>query len=317
MPNSIEKLRAKKSNRKKETDIGIYDAQLARPTLSNIQIDEELRSYIPPLKPEELSGLEESIREEHVRDKLMVWQNEEGTYVLVDGHNRFSILQKLYQEGLKINYQTEIASFPNREAVKDWMINNQLGRRNLTPGQMSYLRGLRYNREKAKHGGTRKEASPQNEDLLSSPSPTLSENKKQNASPQNEDLKTSHRLASEFKVGKATIERDGQYAMGLEKIGQANADLKRSILAGETRLSKSIIQQLSGYEGSVKKLQNLESIRKLTVRQKINSFSTSHFFEKKKDLQHKIKELSDTSKEKDIQEAIILLYELKELLKED
>ncbi len=315
MPNSIEKLRAKKSTKKKETNLSVYDAQLDRPTLSNIHIDEELRSYIPPLKPEELAGLEESIREEHVRDKLVVWQNEDSTFILVDGHNRFSILQKLYKEGLKINYQIEIASFPNREAVKDWMINNQLGRRNLTPGQMSYLRGLRYNREKVKHGGTRKEASPQNEDLMGNSPPTLSDNTHQKASPQNEDLKTSHRLASEFKVGKATIERDGQYAMGLEKIGQANAELKRAILAGETKLSKSIVQQLSSYEGSVKKLQNLESIRKLTARQKINS--SSHFLEKKKNLQHKIKVLSDTSQEKDINEAIVILIELKELLKKD
>ena len=34
----------------------------------------------------------------------------------------------------------------------DWIDANQLGRRNLTPDQMSYIRGRLYNRKKQKHG---------------------------------------------------------------------------------------------------------------------------------------------------------------------
>ncbi len=313
MANSIEKLRAKKSTRKKEADVSIYDTQLDRPTLSNIQIDEELKSYIPPLKPDELTGLEASIRKEHVRDKLIVWQNEEGKFILVDGHNRFHILQKLHEEGFKISFQTDIIVFPAREAVKDWMINNQLSRRNLTSEQTSYLRGLRYNREKSRHGGSRKGASPQNEDLPR-PSPIPEANSNQESNPQNEDLKTSSRLASEFKVAKATIERDGQYAMGLEKIGLANPELKRSILSGDIKLGKTIIQHLSKYNGSKKKLQSLNSIRALIAKPKTKSADNSDFTERKDMLIEKAKALTTKSPVASFQEAIDLLDEMKRML---
>jgi hypothetical protein len=41
------------------------------------------------------------------------------------------------------------------------MIANQLGRRNLTPAQKSYLRGKRYNLEKGARGGDQK-SNPEN-----------------------------------------------------------------------------------------------------------------------------------------------------------
>jgi len=46
------------------------------------------------------------------------------------------------------------------EAAMDWMDANQLGRRNLSPDQLSWLRGRRYSRTKKDHGGAR-EASVQ------------------------------------------------------------------------------------------------------------------------------------------------------------
>ena len=71
---------------------------------------------------------------------------------------------------------------------KALMIDNQLGRRNLTEGQMSYLRGERYKLEKQSHGGDRKseeKSSSQNDHLIKtaqkfsaqykvSPKPTVS-----------------------------------------------------------------------------------------------------------------------------------------------
>jgi hypothetical protein len=41
----------------------------------------------------------------------------------------------------------------DESAAMDWIDANQLGRRNLTPDQMSYIRGRLYNRKKQKHGG--------------------------------------------------------------------------------------------------------------------------------------------------------------------
>lgn len=52
-------------------------------------IDPEFKAAIPPLRPEELAGLERSILADGCRDPLVVWGD-----TLVDGHNRYSICQK-------------------------------------------------------------------------------------------------------------------------------------------------------------------------------------------------------------------------------
>ena len=71
-------------------------------------------------------------------------------------------------------------------AAEDWIDRNQLHRRNLNPNGASLLRGRIYNRTK-KQG--------QRTDLTS---------------PQIEEKSTVTKLATQFGVGRATIERDGQ-----------------------------------------------------------------------------------------------------------
>ena len=75
-------------------------------------IDPEFAALIPPLTPEEFSGLEKSILEEGCRDALIIWGN-----TIIDGHNRFNICSKH-----NIPYRTEYRDFPNREAAMLWML---------------------------------------------------------------------------------------------------------------------------------------------------------------------------------------------------
>ena len=88
-------------------------------------IDPEFAVLIPPLTPDEFSGLEKSILKEGCRDAIIVWGN-----IIVDGHNRFNICSKH-----NIPYRTEYRDFPNREAAMLWMLQNQLSRRNLNDFQ--------------------------------------------------------------------------------------------------------------------------------------------------------------------------------------
>lgn len=88
-------------------------------------IDPEFAALIPPLTPDEFSGLEKSILEEGCRDAIIVWGN-----IIVDGHNRFNICSKH-----NIPYRTEYRDFPNRETAMLWMLQNQLSRRNLNDFQ--------------------------------------------------------------------------------------------------------------------------------------------------------------------------------------
>ncbi|RST51869.1 plasmid replication/partition related protein [Variovorax sp. MHTC-1] len=95
----------------------------------NIVVNEELRTYIDPLTPEEHEALERSILAEGCRDALVLWGD-----VLVDGHNRYGICQK---HGLP--FQTvQNARFQTMEDVHLWMIDQHLGRRSVS----DFLRGV-------------------------------------------------------------------------------------------------------------------------------------------------------------------------------
>ena len=109
-----------------------------------LTIDPEFAGKIPPLTDEELQQLEENILEDgRVINPLITWNG-----VIVDGHNRFRILQAHPE----IPYTTFEKEFPDRFAVMAWICRTQLGRRNLTPDQKKYLIGKQYEVEKASNG---------------------------------------------------------------------------------------------------------------------------------------------------------------------
>ena len=111
----------------------------------NLKIDPEIQSKIPPLTDDEFKQLEENIlKEGKLLSPLIVWNN-----TLVDGHNRYAILQKHPE----IYFSTMPLRFANREEALAWICKNQLGRRNLTPEQKKFLIGKQYSVEHRKPGG--------------------------------------------------------------------------------------------------------------------------------------------------------------------
>lgn len=202
------------------------DQHLARHSTNirqKVKIDTDLRKLIPALQTEEIELLRKNILEEGVREALIVWHRiEDDTYWLVDGHHRWHIAQEH-----RLDLQFDVREFKDRETVEAWMINNQLGRRNLTPEQMAYLRGKQYQVEKKRWG-----REPNNHvETLSS----------QNANSSNQPAyaKTVHRLADEHKVHPATIHRNEKFAQALDFIDQAGGkDLSQQILTGEVKIPK-------------------------------------------------------------------------------
>ena len=93
--------------------------------------DKEFESLIPPLSSEEFAQLEENCVKDGIRDPLVVWESPDGD-ILVDGHNRWKISAK--HAGIRFNVVK--MRFENRDAAKEWILKNQLGRRNLP----SYVR---------------------------------------------------------------------------------------------------------------------------------------------------------------------------------
>ena len=94
-----------------------------------IQLKEEFKNLIPPLTQEEFRQLEQNIIAEGIRENILTWQG-----IIIDGHNRYKIATKW---GLE--YETTSKHFKDEEAVKEWMILNQFGRRNLSNYQRSVL----------------------------------------------------------------------------------------------------------------------------------------------------------------------------------
>jgi hypothetical protein len=255
----------------------------------NIQILPELKDLIPALKEDEWNQLEKNILQEGCKSALILWHNKENDqYILIDGHNRYAICQKH-----SIKFNIEIKLFDNLDKVKEWMIDHQLGRRNLNSEQMSYLRGQKY--ENLKLQGKRNDlTSRQNDEKLESSDQSkndltsrqndeklesldqskndltsrqndeklesLDQSKSNLTSRQNDEkLKTSKRLAQEFNVGERTIERDAQFAKGIDLIGKENPELKKEILSGKVKINKNQIQALAKLE-SFPKIESLDQI---------------------------------------------------------
>ena len=104
---------------------------LIRNSFDHVVVDEEFSALIPPLQPDERLLLEENLLRDGCRDALVVWAEEN---ILLDGHNRLEICRRL-----NIPYETVGISLPDREAAEIWLLNNQLGRRNLNAYQRSVM----------------------------------------------------------------------------------------------------------------------------------------------------------------------------------
>ena len=126
-----------------------------------MQILQELESLIPPLSNEEFKQLERNILEEGIREPLITWNG-----ILIDGHNRYKIAQVH-----DINFETIEKEFENINRVKEWMIHNQFGRRNLSNYQRSVL-ALQLEdvfREKAKENYIQNVGRPSKSEQISAP----------------------------------------------------------------------------------------------------------------------------------------------------
>ena len=181
--------------------------------VEKIVVLNELKEFVVPLSKEEFGQLKENLVSEGCRDPLIIWEKAVGEHVLIDGHNRYKICQEL-----NIPFKIKSLKFDSIDQAKFWMINNQLGRRNLNPDQMSYYRGLKYESLKKNRGGY-----------------------KFVESVGQKELPTYTKLAEEFNVSESTIKRDAKFARGLSFIGKSNPKLKNKILGGETKVKKADI----------------------------------------------------------------------------
>src|SRR5262249_17236119 len=150
-----------------------------------LRIDPEFATLFPPPSDAELALFEASVKKRGFRAPMTVWE-EEG--LLLDGHIRLKTADKLKMPPPCLDY----ISLPDRAAAIEWIVANQIERRNLTKDQRSLVRGRLYNSMKKSHGGKRIASDP---------------------SSQNENLpKTAEVVADMFNVSASTILRDAAFA---------------------------------------------------------------------------------------------------------
>ena len=120
----------------------------------NIVILPILKDLIRPLEHDEIEQLKANILANGCQDSLKIWQTtqkiinpdaetNEEQFVLIDGHNRYKICTEN-----NISFAVSIMKFQSLDDVISWMIDLQLGRRNMSPNEIAYYRGLKYNQEK-------------------------------------------------------------------------------------------------------------------------------------------------------------------------
>ena len=94
-----------------------------------MEILQQFKELIPPLTNEEYKQLEANCLDEGIREPILTWNN-----YIIDGHNRYNIAQQW-----NLEFKTESKNFKGEDEVKEWMILNQFGRRNLSNYQRSVL----------------------------------------------------------------------------------------------------------------------------------------------------------------------------------
>lgn len=179
-----------------------------------LKIDPELRDLLPPLTDDEYKQLEKNIVENGF-DKnfpIMEWHG-----FIVDGHNRYSICKKH-----NIEYVVGTLGYETKDEVMEWMLDIQLGRRNLSPIQrIAVAEKYRpiYEKQaflnKSLNGGDKKSV------LQNSSTPIPKENK----------IDVRAKLAQTAGVSTDT------YSKGKKILDSDNEELKKEVLSGEKSIN--------------------------------------------------------------------------------
>lgn len=191
-----------------------------------LKIDPEFQAKIPPLSEAEFKQLEENIlRDGEVYDPIVIWN---GT--IVDGHNRYRIIQ----DHPWLEWRVREMQFADKWEAFDWMCANQLGRRNLTDEQRTYLIGKMYEARKHATGGA------QNGNQFASKK-HAGENCR-HVSRKITKQGTAGEIARELGTGERTVRDAEQYSKGIDAIRIISSNTASDILSGKKKIKKKDIK---------------------------------------------------------------------------
>lgn len=180
-----------------------------------IEVDPEIAALLPPESTEERLTLQQNLLAEGCRHPLVVWRDG-PRLVLLDGHTRRVICRARH-----IFYKAEFKEFPDRVSAIAWVIENQLGRRNITAEAQAYLRGKLYNAHKRQGART---------DLTSGPA--------------DQRLTLAQRMGEEYGVGEKTIRREADFAEVLDQLAATYGKaLKDAVLTRDAKMTRKDVRR--------------------------------------------------------------------------
>lgn len=211
--------------------------------MQDLRIDPEFRDKIPPLTDAEFEQLKENILNDgEVYEPICVWNR-----TIVDGHNRWKIIQ----EHPEIPYKVKELDFADKWEAIEWMCKKQLGRRNLSDAQQTYLQGKMYEARKKSNGGDRRS--------------------KEFSVDQNDPLKpksTAEAIAHEIGVAEPTVKRAGEFAAGLDRAEEISPGFKDEVLSGKVNTPKTNIRAIRKMDTPEEVKAAIEEIRNPTPKPK-------------------------------------------------
>lgn len=186
-------------------------------------VDPEFAAMMPPQTEEEIDKLEMSLLDNGCLDPLK-YHAETG--ILIDGHTRKRLCDKH-----KVAYDLESVSIPGegdeaRAKALDWCREWQMGRRNLTDLQKSYIRGKDYLASKRSVGKPKSEKPADGDEF-----PLVGDEAESEEKAEKERLATRDVLARKYNVGPATISRDADLALAVDQMGKKE---RAEFLSGKT-----------------------------------------------------------------------------------
>ena len=221
------------------------------------KIDPEFRDKIPPLTNAEFDRLKENIlRDGEVYEPICVWN---GT--IVDGHNRW----KVVQEHPEIPYKVREMDFADKWEAIEWMCKNQLGRRNLSDAQQTYLRGKMYEARKKSVGNTT---------VRNADGTFGSSQLDQNDPIGDRPYSTAEAIAREIGVAEPTVKRSGEFAAGLDRAEEVVPGFKDDVLSGKVNTPKANIRAIRKLESPEEVKEAIEAIRHPEEKQKKSGSQT-------------------------------------------
>lgn len=200
--------------------------------MTELRIDPEFRDKIPPLTEAEFDQLKENILNDgEVYEPICVWN---GT--IVDGHNRW----KIVQEHPEIPYRTKDMNFTDKWEAFEWMYRKQLGRRNLTDEQRTYMIGKMYEARKKSQGGTGANQYTRTKEQIGQNVHSATRRESRDG--------TAGQIGKDFGIDGKTVRRAEKFADGIDVLSEVSHDAANKILKGGSGVRKGKVMELPQME---------------------------------------------------------------------